>query len=603
MLRLGILKKLLYWTLILLAVCSLLLVAQIKIATYIFDAKIYYALAKVERKIPGLKLQYESTGESFTERKGRLHFTLPLKKGNTLGVSAITGAVDTTLLFGPLRLSGGIDSVPGSGNIDDILAKFNIDPISFTGAFKVTAITPSIRATIKTDSFLIPTSTGICKFGQNAFNFSATSTEDVDVALRSAGVVCEGAERYNNSPNYRLDLLGVELSLLPRIIDKKPHFESLIVNFEKLDFKFSTLYAIGFTPEDEVRDPSLQDGISFNNVSTMITLTQPDAEGMSKLSFDNSGNYGFAFPLIRYGVEQPYYELNDFKFAGSLERISIPKLYDASKAIVKGADEKFDTSKVFKEVMKGFTDVIGITIEQFGYTHNNQSFSVQGRTDLSFDEHSVKPKLARFDSDYKITADKSLVREVAGTDYQKPLDQAIWSGQISDDGERYTTALKLHGTSLSLNDIPVTNLVSNDDMLYEEEQKALKQQKEELKAQEEALKAEIKAAKEAQKNLPSLVEGNLNSENKALALPEEHAAPVTKRGSGDALAPINPQSNDVTQMQAEPQGAAQPQGAGQPQGAAQPQGAGQPPAQPPVQSAPPAPSPAAGDEVEPIKLY
>ena len=80
---------------------------------------------------------------------------------------------------------------------------------------------------------------------------------------------------------------------------------------------------------------------------------------------------------------------------------------------MKGADEKFDTSKVFKEVMKGFTDVIGITIEQFGYTHNNQSFSVQGRTDLSFDEHSVKPKLARFDSDYKITADKSLVREVA----------------------------------------------------------------------------------------------------------------------------------------------------------------------------------------------
>ena len=83
MLRLGILKKLLYWTLILLAVCSLLLVAQIKIATYIFDAKIYYALAKVERKIPGLKLQYESIGESFTERKGRLHFNFPLKKGNT----------------------------------------------------------------------------------------------------------------------------------------------------------------------------------------------------------------------------------------------------------------------------------------------------------------------------------------------------------------------------------------------------------------------------------------------------------------------------------------------------------------------------------------
>lgn len=593
MLRLGILKKLLYWILILLAVCSLLLVAQIKIATYIFDAKVYYALSKVERRIPGLKLQYESTGESFTERKGRLHFTLPLKKGNTLGESAITGAVDTKLLFGPLRLSGGIDSVPGAGNIDDILAKFNIDPISFTGAFKVTAITPSIRATVKTDSFLIPTSTGICKFGQNAFNFSATSTEDVDVALRSAGVVCEGAERYNNSPNYRLDLLGVEISLLPRIIDKKPHFESLIVNFDKLDFKFSTLYAIGFTPEDEVRDPSLQDGISFNNVSTMITLTQPDADGMSKLSFDNSGNYGFAFPLIRYGVPQPYYELSNFKFAGSLERISIPKLYDASRNIVKSADEKFDTSKVFKEVMKGFTEVIGITIDQFGYTHNNQSFSVQGRTDLSFDQHSTKPKIARFDSDYKITADKALVREIAGDDYQRPLDQAIWSGQITDEGNRYTTALKLHGTSFSLNNIPVTNLVSNDDMLYEEEQNALKRQKEELKAQEEALKAEIKAAKEAQKNLPSLVEGNLNSENNALPLPEEHSAPVTEREGKDALVPINPQTEVDAQNSVAPQASQQPQNQAQMQNRASQQPQGQIQASAPDES----------QEFEPIKLY
>lgn len=530
-----------YWSLILLAVCSLLLAGQIKLATYMFDTKIYSTLAKVERKVPGLKLQYESTAESFTERKGRLYFTLPLKKGNKLGEDYITGAVDTKLLFGPLRISGGIDSVPHTGNIDAILAKFNIDPISFTGAFKATAVTPQLKATLKTDSFLIPTSTGICKFGQNAFNFSATSTEDVDMALRSAGVVCEGAERYNNAPNYRLDLLGVEIALLPRIINKKPHFESLIVNFKQLDFKFSTLYAIGFSPEDEVRDPSLQDGISFTNVSTMITLTQPDAEGMSKLSFDNSGNYGFAFPLIRYGVPQPYYELNDFRFAGSLERISIPKLYDASKVVLETADEKFDTGKIFKEIMKGFTDVIALTIDNFGYSHNNQSFSVKGHTEISFDEHSAKPKLSRFDSDYLITADKALVREAAGDDYQKPLDQAILAGQISDNGTKYSTRFKLQGSSFLLNNIPVTNLVSQDDMLYEEEQAAIKQEKAEQKAEEAALKAEIKAAKDAQKNLPSLVEGNLNSENKSEPLPEEQAtkvpdAPVVEAQNPDVAA-------------------------------------------------------------------
>ena len=99
----------------------------------------------------------------------------------------------------------------------------------------------------------------------------------------SAGVVCEGALRYNNKPNYRLDLLGVDVKFLPRIINNKPHFDSLIINLKQLDFKFSTLYAIGFSPEEEVRDPSLQEAISFTDVSTLVALSQPDDEGMANM--------------------------------------------------------------------------------------------------------------------------------------------------------------------------------------------------------------------------------------------------------------------------------------------------------------------------------
>lgn len=515
MLNLALIKKILFWLLVVLAICSLLLVAQIKVATYLFDSKLDGALDKIERRVPGLKLQYTPGDNSFTKRQGRLFYELPLKKGNNLGVNAISGAVDLRLLFGPLRLSGAVDSVTGVGNLESILAQYNVEPISFTGAFNATAVTPKLEGSIKTDSFLIPTSTGICKLGQNALSFYATSTEDVDIAFSSAGVVCEGALRYNDKPNYRLDLLGLDISFLPRIIDKKPHFESLIINLNQLDFKFSTLYAIGFSPDDEVRDPSLQDAISFSNISTMVTLSEPDSEGMAKLSFDNSGNYGFAFPYVRYNIEQPFYRLDDFKLSGSVERISIPQLYQASKKVLQGADEKFETNKVFKELLKGFTDTIELTIDNFGYSHKERSFNVKGKTYLSFDEHSVKPKIARFDSEYKIVADQGMVQEIAGEDYQKPLMAAVEAGQINSVGDQYQTLVKLAGKQVFMNNIPVNNLVSQDDILYEEEQKALREQQAQQKADQDALEAEIKAAEQAQDNLPSLVEGHLNASDEA----------------------------------------------------------------------------------------
>lgn len=40
MFNLALLKKILFWSLVILAVCSLLLVAQIKVATYLYDSKL-----------------------------------------------------------------------------------------------------------------------------------------------------------------------------------------------------------------------------------------------------------------------------------------------------------------------------------------------------------------------------------------------------------------------------------------------------------------------------------------------------------------------------------------------------------------------------------
>lgn len=505
-------KKIVLGVLITLAICSLLLVGQIKVATYLYDNKLGSVLSKVEKRVPGLKLQYQSTEETFTGRRGRLLFTLPLKPGNKLGESFVSGAVDIAILFGPLRVSGAFNSVPEIGNISAILAKFNVDPLTLHGAFNARAITPKLEGTLKTDSFFLPTSTGVCKFGQNSLHFAATSPENVDLQMQSAGMVCEGAMRYNGKPNYRLDLTGVNVNFLPRIINKKPHFDSLELNIANLDFKFSTLYALGFAPDDKVKDPSLQEAISFNNVSTLVTMSAPDSEGMAKLSFDNSGNYGFAFPYIKNNQEQPFYKFEDFKLSGSVERLSIANLVEAFKTIMKNASEQFDSNAAVHAIMRGFSDEIELTIEQFGYKHNGLGFMLSGNTVFALDQTAKKPKLAKFDSDYKIEADQELVREVAGEDYSKALDMALASGQITASGTKYRTDFAVHGKDAFLNNIPLQNLLATDDdteddaQLYAEEQKLQAEQAAQEKREREALEAEIRAAKEAQSNLPSFYE-------------------------------------------------------------------------------------------------
>lgn len=509
--RLALLKKILFGLLILAAVISLLLVGQIKVATYLFDSKLESALSRAERALPGLKLSYTPGNNSFTVRQGRLFYEIPLKKGNSLGAESVSGAVDLKIGFGPLRVTGAIDSVAGAGNLEDILRRFNVDPISFTGAFRARAVTPRLEATLKTDSFLIPTSTGICKLGQNSFNFYATSKEDVDVEFSSAGVVCEGALRYNNKPNYRLDLLGVDVKFLPRIINNKPHFDSLIINLKQLDFKFSTLYAIGFSPEEEVRDPSLQEAISFTDVSTLVALSQPDDEGMAKLTFDNSGNYGFAFPYIQYDEVQPFYRLDNFKLSGSLERISIPRLFDAAQSVLKNASSQFETNKVLKEILHGFSDTITLAIEQFGFDHEGKALNVNGTTHVAFDESSNRPRVGSIDADINIKVDKTMLEEAAGDNYLKALQSALAAGQITDDGQNYSTVFSLRGKQMALNNIPVQSLVSQDDLLYEEEQKALEAQRAQERAAEAALRAEIEAAQRAQENLPSMVDSNIGN--------------------------------------------------------------------------------------------
>ena len=131
--------------------------------------------------------------------------------------------------------------------------------------------------------------------------------------------------------------------------------------------------------------------------------------------------------------------------------------------------------------------------------------------EIAFDQSGSRPRLSKLDSEYQIKADKLLVDELAAANYSEALKEALKAGQINLVGSEYQTTLRLHGKDLTLNNIAVKATDPAEEALYEEEQRAQQALAEQERAEAEALQREIEAAHKAQENLPSFVEGSLNS--------------------------------------------------------------------------------------------
>lgn len=436
----------------------LLLLVQVLAAGFVFDARINSVLAKVQHRVPALSLRYEpvadsSLWDSLFSRSGRLYVTVKLPAGKNFGgATSLSTAADLKINFGILSVRAAFTKAEQEGNLDKILSGFNLQPVSYEGALQAGLLLPELSFAVKTSPFALPLEDGLCAVGENSLYLKAHSTSECAAEFNGAGLKCKGTVLYAGRDSYDFALDGLSVRAVPRLENGKPYIDSFEIGLRDLLFDVSTLYAIGMGPEVEVKDPTLRDRIHFSGLSTRLAFVDKDDSGKAFIKADSTGNYSFAFPAVKQGQEQPYYDLHNMICSATAGKVDFRGLFrDLRHLQEENASEK---------VLSNFSSKQSIELNELSFEHEGEKVSVSGSStaDLDFARLKIKQLLA----DFSLQGGKNFVQYWAGTDYAEPLHQMVQAGQVSFDGNTYSTHLRIDGKSVTLNGLPVS-LKAQDD--------------------------------------------------------------------------------------------------------------------------------------------
>ncbi len=108
------------------------------------------------------------------------------------------------------------------------------------------------------------------------------------------------------------------------------------VSFDELSADASTLYLIGFKPDDNVKDKTLRDSLSVKNFKVDVSFDNED-KNFQKVSSKGSMDAYFAFPRIREGQTVAFYDLSRLSYESSLDSINLMNLLKT----IKHADDPY----------------------------------------------------------------------------------------------------------------------------------------------------------------------------------------------------------------------------------------------------------------------
>lgn len=443
-----------------LALIALAVVGQMWAAGYFYDKYIHQAVAKVEQKIGPLSLRYEEAPDpSLFEREGVISWSYALPEDNPLSLPYISGKTSLKVAFGPLKASGVFNSIEGQGNFDEFLAKFNLEPISYMGAFKATALMPRASVAVKTSAFSLPGEFGMCKIGESALLFEGTSTDDLNLNLNFAGFACEGSKLYSGKPSFDVRLEGLNFGVRPYIEDGKPYFDEITLALKELYAEFSTIFAVGFEPDEVVKDPTLRDLFNLTDFEGRIAFTDEDDRGRGILKAQSRGNIAIAFPYVKEGAAQEPYEFSDLKFAGRVEKINLKETLHQALHL-KGSED-------LPKIMQGFSKPVSSFLDELSFAHRGQTLNLEGQSTLSFDEAA---KLNGLQLTLDFRSHQEIVKDFASTfGYQNELDRALALGTLQTSGSDYTASLRVQDKDVYLNGRRIEDLRDGEDVVEEAE--------------------------------------------------------------------------------------------------------------------------------------
>ncbi|MBO6258734.1 MAG: DUF945 family protein [Succinivibrio sp.] len=437
-------KKFLKWSAWGLGVLLLLALIGIFVGSMFIDKGITTVLSKIDGKVAGLSLENDFTDSSFNGQSGVLYWNYALPSGNPLGVNSLAGAVSYEVTVGLFCVNVDFKKVDGYGNLDRVSQDLGLVPINYSGSATVSVWDLTAEGKLKTDSFEIPLADGKCKVEENTVSFGVNASKNIRTGLKVSGFDCIGRDLYSGRPSYDVRLEDLSVAATPKFEGKSVSVNEVSISLKKFDGNLSSIYLIGFGPDENVRDRSLRESVKVEDMKVKFGFSDKDYSGNRMLRFDGYGNIFFAFPYVKENQIQPYYDLKDLRLTTDLGYVNLEKLHKALKT---------KSEELPAKVMAAFSDTVAVKLKNFSLTHGGEEIKVSGEASVNLDKKNLKPLNTAVM--LNVQAGRNFVESLAQDQYREALQTLLKNGSVRTSGSSYSTHFELRNNAITLNGIPM----------------------------------------------------------------------------------------------------------------------------------------------------
>lgn len=426
-----------YIVVLLVGFCALFVV-QFKLATYVVDNYLDTIIAKVHNRFKDVNIRYEFTNRSFSTRDIRFFVTINRK---FVGEDKIEFAFDLKLNFGFLRVMGVVENVDYYGNYTAVMEKLHLMPIIFKGAFNISPLNTEFA--LKSSSFAVPMDDGRCLVGENSIYVGVNGINSAKVTFASAGLRCLSTLIYQGSYAYDINIEGMAVDANPTWSGGRVNIDGLDFRLKKFDSLISTIYALGFSPEDKVLDGTLSDRFIFENIGMTFSSSDPDDEGFSSIDFDLVGDYSIAVPYIKKGTKNLPYRLDELNLNFQISKIN---LY-AIRELLRANDDNF-----MEYALRCISTDLRFDLNNFSFKQYQADTKNSGR--MAVHVNKVQKKIEDVTAEFNFKADKALVEHLARElGFVTELEGLVQKGAVYNGVSFYETKFLLQNKNLTLNGV------------------------------------------------------------------------------------------------------------------------------------------------------
>lgn len=429
--------------------CFLLCILTVSVfaAGYIFDSKFDDALRLVNERQPYARMEYRPISSSLLSKKGMINVSVP---ETPFGHIRATFSVDISFSVSSFTVRFHKENY--EGNIDELLSSIGLPPVDMSGEVNFYPWKLKGDAILKTSGFDLNLEDGRCRIGDSTASVSGRSLNSINALISFSGIKCRGSDIYSGRESYSLVFQNLKTSAKPKfdLSEKKLSLDSFKIAFDELSADASTLYLIGFKPDDKVKDKTLRDSFSVKNFNVKVSFDNRK-KGFQNINTKGSMDAYFAFPRIREGETVPFYDLSKLSFDTSLDSINLVNFIKTLK----------HSGDPVQTLVMNLSEPVKVNLENFSFSHQGKETRFQGKGSFSFDSTDRKPK----DIYLKLFAKSPIefVDEWVDSQYKVGLENYLRTGAVSSDGSHYSTILELNGKKITLNGVDINSDLSSDD--------------------------------------------------------------------------------------------------------------------------------------------